>query len=174
MVVVGALAFPVMVLREQGIGSWVLWVELPVLILGSGSVCLYFVLAQREVGNSWIRTLLRAPALMALGAGLALSNSVAVVRGLAGSVGSFVRTPKSAATASVSTATAPAAYRPPFDWLLLAEVGAALGFALAWWSALNEGMWLGLPILSLFVAGYGYVSALGLSQVWRARHGMRA
>jgi len=169
MVVLALLVFPAMALRAQAIGTWVVWVEVPVLLFGTGSICIYFAVAQRAVGRSWVGAALRMPALMALGAGLALNNTVAAIRGLAGPAGEFVRTPKNAAAPPAASATDVEHYVAPLGWLPWAELTLAAYFLAVVVIAVQRGMWLGLPVLVLFCSGYTYVSMLALGQAWRHR-----
>ena len=168
MVVLALLVFPAMVLRDQAIGTWVIWVEIPVLLFGTGSICVYFAMAQRAVGRSWLGAALRLPALMALGAGLALNNTVAAVRGLAGPAGEFVRTPKMASSATAETGPVER-YVAPLGWLPWVELALAAYFLTVGVMAVQGGMWLGLPVLVLFFGGYSYVSMLALGQAWSQR-----
>ena len=169
MVALALLVFPAMALRAQAIGTWVLWLEVPVLLFGTGSICVYFAIAQRAVGRSWLAAILRLPALMALGAGLALNNTVAAIRGLGGATGEFVRTPKTAA----ALATVPAArvqhYVSPLGWMPWVELALASYFLTVAVIAVQRGMWISLPVLTLFFGGYAYVSLLALGQAWRRR-----
>ncbi len=169
MVALALLVFPAMVLRAQAIGTWVIWVEVPVLLFGTGSICVYFAVAQRAVGRSWMGAALRLPALMALGAGLALNNTVAAIRGLGGPAGEFVRTPKTAAAAAVSSASADERYVAPLGWLPWIELALTSYFFTVVVIAVQRGMWMGLPVLVLFLGGYAYVSVLALGQAWHLR-----
>jgi len=171
MVALALLVFPAMVLRAQSIGTWVLWIEVPVLLFGTGSICVYFAVAQRSVGRSWGGAVLRLPALMALGAGLALNNTVAAFRGLGGPAGEFVRTPKTAATVPVAVADVEH-YAAPLGWLPWLEFASAVYFFTVVVIAVQRGMWIGLPVLLLFLGGYAYVSLLALGQAWRRRNAM--
>lgn len=65
-----------------------LWVS------GIASMTLCLVTGAAVLGKSWRRALLLVPLTMALGAGICLSNAWAVLEGLRGRPGGFVRTPK--------------------------------------------------------------------------------
>lgn len=165
MVALALLVFPVMVLRAQAVGTWVLWLEVPVLLFGTGSICVYFAIAQRAVGRSWVGAALRLPALMALGAGLALNNTVAAFGGLRGPAGEFVRTPKTAA----APVTDVRPYVTSLGWLPWVELALAVYFLTVVVIAVQRAMWIGLPVLVLFFGGYAYVSLLALGQALRHR-----
>ncbi len=169
MVLLALLVFPAMVLRAQSIGTWLLWLEAPVLLFGTGSICIYFAIAQRAVGGSWLGAVVRLPALMALGAGLALNNTLAAIRGLGGPAGEFVRTPKTAAVATTPVAGV-GRYVAPLGWLPWAELALAAYFLTVVVIAIQRAMWIGLPVLVLFFGGYAYVSLLALGQAWKSRY----
>ena len=163
MVALAVLVFPAMIVRADAGARWLLWLELPVLLFGTGSVCLFFALAQREIGGSWRAAAVRLPFLMAVGAGLALNNTVAAIRGLGGAPGVFVRTPKPAVGAGSGVASGYWSGLGPLVWM---EAVLAIYFTgAAVWAALH-GMWVGLPVLVLFMGGYAY---LALTGAWQAR-----
>ncbi|NKB90130.1 MAG: glycosyltransferase [Acidobacteria bacterium] len=153
MVGLAILVSPVLALRARGIGGALIWLEIPVLIFGTGSVCLYFVAGQRRLGRPLIGAVAQLPLLMALGAGLALNNTIATVRGFAGATGEFVRTPK--------TSQVPAAmsgYRAGLGWVPWLEATLALYFVGVLVVVVQRGLWSGLPVTLLFLAGYSYIA----------------
>jgi cellulose synthase/poly-beta-1,6-N-acetylglucosamine synthase-like glycosyltransferase len=99
--------------------------------------------------------LARLPAVLALGLGMAISQTRAVFEGLTGPVGTFVRTPK---TGGVRQAVYRAAGRGlvGLELLLACYLLGACGYAA------SEGYFASLPFLALFTAGYG---AVGLSSL---------
>ena len=102
--------------------------------------------------------LVRLPAVLAVGLGLAVSQSRAVAEGLFGPVGTFVRTPK---TGGVRGAIYQAAGRG----LVGVELSFAAYLLLACGYAIYQGYLASLPFLGLFTAGY---SAVGLASLRRA------
>jgi len=161
MVALAILVLPAMAMRAQSIGTALIWLEIPVLIFGTGSVCLYFVFAQREIGRPWLVATLSMPALMALGAGLALNNTVAAIRGLGGRPGTFIRTPKVGTRDSSGPQDD---YRARNGWLPWAELAVAIYFLAVVVVAVRWEMWMGLPVAALFLGGYAYVSGLAFGQ----------
>jgi len=137
--------------------------------LGAFLVCTFSVIAfyargQRAVGRSVAQRLLDVPAAMALGIGMSLGQSRAVLGGFLRRRGEFVRTPK--------RGDAPAIARYPS--LLGRHAGLELAFA-AWFAwgivaAARDGSWGSLPFLALFLAGFGWVGVLSI----RARIARRA
>ncbi|MBA2321686.1 MAG: glycosyltransferase [Deltaproteobacteria bacterium] len=109
-------------------------------IAGSGS---------RDVG----RRLLLLPIVLAVGLGMAVAQTKAVLDGLDGPVGSFVRTPKTGGSGSSGYGTGPTR----IAWIELA-FGAYIGAAGLF--ALSQGYLASLPFLALFGGGF---TAVGLS-----------
>jgi hypothetical protein len=91
-----------------------------------------FVAASQRGGErSRVAAIARVPALAALTAGLAVSQSRAIVQAALGRASEFVRTPKDGATGA---ARRRASYRVPAGWIVVAEL--ALGAYLAGCAAL--------------------------------------
>ncbi len=110
----------------------------------------------------------RLALLIALGAGLSLSNTRAVLEALLGINSEFKRTPKFAVT-SQFTAWQTSAYalpRDPAAWLELLLAFYAIGL-LGW--SISIGVWWLIPWLMLYVGGYSYVSSLAFVQAWQTR-----
>ena len=102
--------------------------------------------------------LLRLPAVVALGLGMAVSQSGAVFQALTGPVGTFVRTPKAGGVRH-------GLYRVAAPGLVGVKLALALYLAAACAYAAGVGYVGALPFLLLFAVGYGVV---GLSTVtWR-------
>ena len=117
---------------------------------------LYFV-AQRCSGyTGWKIRLLSLPILMALGVGIAVSNSRAVFSAVIGSKGSFVRTPKSGG----SKKKAKSHYAQKFPWMAMLEllVGVYCIFGLLEYIGAQKFI-IG-PFLALYSVGFLSVSVL--------------
>jgi hypothetical protein len=108
---------------------------------------------------------------MALGAGLALNNTLAALRGLGGGAGDFVRTPKNAGSDGASQAGP--GYITASGWLLWAEAAMVLYFSVVVAVAVQWRMWLGLPVALLFLGGYAYLVLLAFGQSLRRRRAER-
>jgi cellulose synthase/poly-beta-1,6-N-acetylglucosamine synthase-like glycosyltransferase len=99
--------------------------------------------------------LLRLPAVLALGLGMAVSQTRAVVEGFLGPVGTFVRTPKRGGASAVVYRAATRGL-VGVELVLAAYLGAACVYATA------EGYVGSLPFLLLFASGYGAVGLASL------------
>jgi len=125
------------------------------------SVMLFYAVSQRAVRRHWVARLAYIPAVMALGAGLAVTNAHAVLRGLARRPATFVRTPKYAIV-SRADAWRGKRYAKRFDPLGLVELALAAHFVLVIAAVLERGEYLFLPFAFLFASGFAYVGALSL------------
>jgi hypothetical protein len=127
-----------------------------------------YALSQRHLYPDWKRRMLAMPVLALLGTGLALSNTLAIGRGLTGQSLPFRRTPKFRIERRDDRWTSNR-YALPFDWVAVGELALAL-YALATiavaWAA---GNYFAVPFLLLYVGGYGYIALHGLRDAWATR-----
>ena len=93
MLIVAILNVPLVMIKASG-GHEPFFLLLSVFILGFLSTLLTSLQAQRILHAHWLRRMLYYPVFLAGSMGLALSNSLAVVEGLLGKRGVFIRTPK--------------------------------------------------------------------------------
>ena len=159
MVALSLLVFPTMLVRAPHGTADLLLLELPILLFGTGSVAVFFVVAQYQIGRSARAAICRLPVLMALGVGLALNNTLAVVAGLFRPTGEFVRTPKLAAATDGESG-----YRSTLGVVPIIEVVMATYFAVATAVAATLQLWVCLPVLLLFLGGYGWVAWLSVTE----------
>jgi hypothetical protein len=72
-----------------------LFIDLPLFMASTFSISSFYLVSQRELfPKSWPRALLYLPFLMALGIGLTITNTKAVIEALIGKESAFARTPK--------------------------------------------------------------------------------
>jgi len=122
-------------------------------------------LSQRHLYSDWGRRMAYMPVLALLGTGLALSNSLAIGRGLVGRSLPFRRTPKFCVEGQADRWTANR-YALPFEWITLGELAlAAYGLALCG-VAVAVGNYFAVPFLLLYVGGYGYIGVRGAIDAW--------
>src|SRR5215471_18129321 len=95
MIVVSALMLPVMIVRFY-MGIWqMMFLDLPLIAASFWSISLFYVVAQRELyPKNWKRSIFMLPMLMAVGVGLTIINTRAVLEAIFGVQTSFVRTAK--------------------------------------------------------------------------------
>jgi cellulose synthase/poly-beta-1,6-N-acetylglucosamine synthase-like glycosyltransferase len=124
-----------------------------------------YALSQRHLYRDWKRRMLFMPVLALLGTGLALSNTLAIGRGLLTRDRAFQRTPKFRIEQR-GDLWAGNRYALPFQWITVGELLLA-GYALITVAvALALGNYLAVPFLLLYVGGYGYIGLSGLRDAW--------
>ncbi len=119
--------------------------------------------SQRGLGRSRLGAVARVPALMALTAGLAVSQSRAIVQGLLGRASEFVRTPKDGATGAARQRPS---YRVPAGAIVVAELGLAVYLASCATLAASRGLVGATAILAWLGLG---AAAVGVTSVMSAR-----
>jgi cellulose synthase/poly-beta-1,6-N-acetylglucosamine synthase-like glycosyltransferase len=124
-----------------------------------------YALSQEYLYPDWKRRMLYMPVLALLGTGLALSNTLAIAKGLRGRAMPFRRTPKFHIERQGDRWIGNR-YALPFDWVTIGELALA-GYALATIGvALYVGNYFSVPFLLLWVGGYGYLGLQGLREAW--------
>jgi len=127
-----------------------------------------YALSQQYLYPDWKRRMAYMPVLALVGTGLALSNTLAIARGLLKRDHAFRRTPKFHIV-DQSDRWLGDRYVLPLQWVTVGELALA-GYALATIAvALFAGNYVAVPFLLLYVGGYGYVGLLGLRDAWSNR-----
>ncbi len=130
-------------------------------LMALGPILAYAV-SQQYLYADWKRRMLRhMPALAMLGIGLALSNTWAIVRGLATRDRAFRRTPKFRIERRGDRWLG-RRYTLPFEWITLLELGLAVYALITVGVALALGNYFAVPFLLVYVGGYGYIGLHGL------------
>ncbi len=131
---------------------------------------LAYSLSQRHLYPDWKQRMAYMPLLALLGTGLALSNTLAIARGLLGREQPFHRTPKFHVIRRGDRWLG-TCYALPFDWVCVGELALAGYAAATAIMALMVGNALAVPFLLLYTGGYGYIGLHGLRDAWaRRRH----
>ncbi len=158
-----ALLMPITVMVRVGHGWYeVLLLDIPFFAAATASVCTFYFATQREVGVGWWQRVKYMPFLMALGIGLSVNNSRAVVEALLGQQSGFTRTPKHGVRRA-GESVARKRYRATVTIQPLIELALAAYMTYAVLFVLDHGVYYSLPFLCLFQAGFAYV---GLRSVW--------
>jgi glycosyltransferase involved in cell wall biosynthesis len=165
MVLLSVLLLPALILMPATDTWTMLAVDLPLCIGATGSLGAFYALAEIAQGRPGRGALLRLPALIALGAGLAPHLTRAVLEGLDSMSGEFIRTPKRGSREGRYRARA---------GLPLVEIGLALLSCASVIASVETGHWFATPFAMLFMLGYGYVAVLvGAEQTSRRREAER-
>ncbi|MFC2037143.1 cellulose synthase family protein [Chloroflexota bacterium] len=147
------------------LGQFSLTFDLTIFWLVALGPTVAYALSQRHLYADWKKRMAYMPVLALLGTGLALSNTLAIARGLMGRNLSFRRTPKFHIEQRGDRWVG-SRYALPFQWVTVGELIMA-GYALTTIAvALIVGNYFAVPFLLLYVGGYGYIGLHGLRDAW--------
>jgi cellulose synthase/poly-beta-1,6-N-acetylglucosamine synthase-like glycosyltransferase len=169
MVLLSIIMVPCMYLRAGTPAHILLLTDGPFFLLNAVSVCLYFVLSQREVANNknWLSRMKYIPGLMSLGIGLCLNQSKAVMEGFFTDDIEFKRTPKLGVDENGNGAKhlTARAYKVPKSVMTFLEAAFAVYYFVAVLVAIYIRKWASVPFLWLFFSGFAYISFMSLADV---------
>jgi cellulose synthase/poly-beta-1,6-N-acetylglucosamine synthase-like glycosyltransferase len=157
------LMFPSMVIRYNMGWYEMLLIDVPLFFAATFSVANFYIVSQREIHRDWKSRLRYIPFLMALGIGLAVNNTRAVIEALAGQESAFARTPKYGIERG-SDQWAGKRYQQAVIIQPLVEIGLGLYFTMTVFYALANGIYGTLPFLVLFQVGFLYTGLLSVLQ----------
>jgi len=164
MVVLSVLLLPAMVIRFYQGWFQMLYIDIPLFLASTFSISSFYLVSQRELfPRTWPRALLYLPFLMALGIGLTVTNTRAVIEALIGKQTAFARTPKYRVESKKDKIQA-TKYRKRLGWVPWIELLIGPYFALTVYYALQNENYLTVPFLMLFVVGYWYTGLMSLLQ----------
>jgi cellulose synthase/poly-beta-1,6-N-acetylglucosamine synthase-like glycosyltransferase len=154
MIVLSRLMLPVMIVRFY-MGVWqMVFIDLPLIAASFWSISAFYVIAQRELyPKNWKRSFFLLPMLMAVGVGLTIINTRAVLEALFGVQTSFARTPKYAIGDRPMNLEAKK-YKRRSGWLPYAEIFMGTYFLAMIVFAIETFNYFSIPFLALFVFGY--------------------
>ena len=141
-----------------------LLIDVPLFAASSFSIAVFYLMSQRELfPKSWKKTILYLPLLMAVGIGLTVTNTKAVMEALFGIKSAFVRTPKYRVAQKGQKSQA-AKYRKRLKLAPWIELLLGLYFFLAILYTFSNQNYFTAPFLILFVVGYWYTGLMSLLQ----------
>jgi len=165
MIVLSVLLLPAMVIRFYQGWFQMLYIDLPLFMASTFSISSFYLVSQKELfPRTWPRALLFLPLLMALGIGLTITNTRAVLEALAGKQTAFARTPKYRVDANKHKVAAAAKYRRRLGWVPWIELLIGSYFALTVYYAIDNENYFTVPFLLLFVIGYWCTGLMSLLQ----------
>jgi cellulose synthase/poly-beta-1,6-N-acetylglucosamine synthase-like glycosyltransferase len=164
MIVLSTLLMPAMIIRSwQGYIQMFL-IDLPLFLASTMSVSSFYLVSQKELfPRTWWKTFLYVPFLMALGVGLTITNTKAVLEALFGVQSAFARTPKYRVNVKGEKSQAKV-YRKRLGWVPWVELLIGCYFAFTVYYAVSTENFFTVPFLLLFVLGYWYTGLLSLLQ----------
>ena len=164
MVMLSVLLLPAMVIRFYQGWFQMLYIDIPLFLVSTFSISSFYLVSQRELfPKTWPRALLYIPFLMALGIGLTVTNTIAVLEALVGKKSAFARTPKYRVENKKDKVQA-TKYRKRLGWVPWVELLIGSYFAMTVIYALQNENYLTVPFLMLFVVGYWYTGLMSLLQ----------
>ncbi|MCC6809061.1 MAG: glycosyltransferase family 2 protein [Deltaproteobacteria bacterium] len=146
----------------------VLLLDIPCFMAATMSVCSFYAMSQREIGEAKWQRIKYIPFVMSMGIGLSLSNSKAVIEALLGHESPFLRTPKHGVL-KTGEAWKNKLYRGTKSLLPYLEVALGLYYSITLYLAVRAEHWGALPFLVLFQFGFLYVGVMSLLQTYGAR-----
>ncbi|HZP05186.1 MAG TPA: cellulose synthase family protein [Terracidiphilus sp.] len=164
MVIMSALLIPAMICRFYQGWFQMLLIDVPLFTASSLSIAVFYVMSQRELyPKTWKRTFYYLPFLMALGIGLTVTNTKAVMEALFGIKSAFVRTPKYRVAQKGQKSQA-AKYRKRLKLAPWIELFLGFYFLVAILYTFSNHNYFTAPFLILFVVGYWYTGLMSLLQ----------
>jgi cellulose synthase/poly-beta-1,6-N-acetylglucosamine synthase-like glycosyltransferase len=165
MIVLSVLLLPAMIIRFYQGWFQMLYIDLPLFLASTFSISSFYLVSQRELfPKTWPRALLYLPFLMALGIGLTITNTKAVLEALVGQQSPFARTPKYGVESKKHKVGTKSKYRRRLGWIPWVELLIGTYFATTVYYALDNENYITVPFLVLFVVGYWYTGLMSLLQ----------
>ena len=164
MIVASLLQFPLLLVRYNQPFYHLMILDLPLLFFSSISVFLFYGTAVWYLDKRRTPRLLHLPLVMALGIGLAFSNTRAVLEALVGVKSEFLRTPKYRVEQTNDETWKRKKYKRKRGLLPLLELSFSIYFLLAIMYAARMHMWGTVPFLFLFFFGFGYMGLMSILQ----------
>jgi cellulose synthase/poly-beta-1,6-N-acetylglucosamine synthase-like glycosyltransferase len=164
MIILSVLLMPAMIIRSWQGYIQMLLIDFPLFMASTMSVSTFYLVSQKELfPKTWYRTFLYVPCLMALGVGLTITNTKAVMEALFGVQSAFARTPKYRVKQKGEKSQAKV-YRKRLGVVPWIELAIGCFFAWTVWYAVSTENYFTVPFLLLFVFGYWYTGLLSLLQ----------
>jgi cellulose synthase/poly-beta-1,6-N-acetylglucosamine synthase-like glycosyltransferase len=164
MLLLSVLMFPAMVIRYNMGLYEMLIVDVPLFLGATLSVCAFYFFSQKELfPESWPKRLKYLPAVLAIGAGIAVNNAKAVLEGLFGGPSEFKRTPKYRIEGA-GDEWKQKRYKGSVTWVPWVELALGLYFTSMAVYALAYDLIGTLPFIMLFQFGFLYTALLSLFQ----------
>ena len=163
MCVLSVLMAPSMVIRYNMGWYEMLLIDVPLFFAATASVANFYMVCQRELHSDWTTRLKYLPFLMAIGIGLTVNNTRAVLEALFRKETEFARTPKYRIEAQGDDWMGKK-YRQSVVWQPMVELALGLYFTATVFYALANGIYGTVPFLVLFQIGFLYTGLLSIVQ----------
>ncbi len=164
MVIMTALLVPSMICRFYQGWFQMLLIDVPLFGASTASIAVFYALSQRVLyPKTWKRCLIYLPMLMAIGIGLTVTNSKAVMEAVFGVQSAFVRTPKFAVNKKGERSKANK-YRKRLKLAPYVELLLGAWFMAAILYTFTNHNFFTAPFLILFVVGFWYTGFMSIFQ----------
>ncbi len=165
MLLMALLTLPVLSIRALMGWERLLIIDLPLFSLATMAISGFYLTSQRALYPSWKKQIKYLPMLMALGMGMCINNTRAVIEGLIGHQSGFRRTPKYGVMARRDRPQKHK-YSGMRNVLAVFELSMSVYFIFAIYLAWTSGLYPGLPFLLLFQLGFLYSGSMSALQPW--------
>jgi len=163
MIVLSVLMFPAMYFRYTMGWNEMLLIDVPLFLAATLSVFRFYFISQREIYPDWKQRVKYLPAVMAIGIGLAVNNSKAVIEALLDKPSEFMRTPKYGIERRDDN-WQHKKYHQTMSIQPFVELVLGLYFTFTVFYALQHEIFGTLPFLILFQFGFLYMGLLSIFQ----------
>ena len=157
------LMVPALFVRTPGGAPSFLAVDLPLFCAAALSMVNFYAVSQRAVRRDWLSQLKWVPLAIAVGFGLSVNNTRAVLGALRRGRPHFRRTPKYGVV-DRSDVWRAKRYRQTRAGQPFVELALGLYFTVAAIGALAGGLFAAVPVLCIFQCGFLYVGGVSLAQ----------
>ena len=168
MLMLSILMYPSMVARINIGWFHMLVTDVPFLLMATVGISFFYTCSQKEVYKDWKSRLVYLPMLMSFGIGLSVSNSKAVLEALFNRKTEFKRTPKYMVEKK-NDRWADKKYKGEKNFLPVIELLLGFYFTFNIYFALINGIYVSIPFLMIFQAGFFYIAFLSIFQATWAR-----
>ena len=135
------------------------------LVSSTVSALCFYAFSQSRLHRDWMRRLRHLPVLFAIGIGISVNNTRAILEALLRKQNVFVRTPKYGTVEGSGAADwSGKKYSQPMSIQPLVELGLAGYFLAAECYVISKGLYLALPSLLTFQFGFLFMGVLSLLQ----------
>ena len=157
------LMVPALFVRALAGSQTLLLVDVPLFCAAALSMVNFYAVSQRAVRRDWLSQLRYVPLAIAVGIGLSVNNTRAVLGALRRARPRFVRTPKYGVVGSRDEWRTKR-YRQAVAGQPFVELALGIYFTLAVLGAASSGLFAAVPLLCVFQFGFLYVGVVSLLQ----------
>ena len=155
MLALALLSLPVLLTFNMPASKLIFMIFAAIMLFATCAPSTLYVVSQKLAHKDWLKRILILPALVIIGVGLAVSNTLAVLQALAGHKSGFVRTPKKGDKELKR-------YSVKIPWVTFFELAAGLYCLVAFCFYLRAGKYLVGPFLGIYCVGFLFVGILTL------------